>query len=461
MKIKILLLIIWSSSICYGQVKYIYFSKVALEEDLSFFSEKLTSIHPIFLDKTFEKEWENKYIKTYKQLKDSMTQNEFYLLVSPLLVSLKDGHSNFICPTDQRKQYMSSGLSFPFSITIQENSIFITEYYGEDSSLFKGGEEITKINGIASATIINEMQKLIGGNSKTSKNMTIEMYFRTYLWMIYHFEKDYELYIRSGKNQIEKVFVKGITNEQFLKNKKRYQSIKQEKYLLSISNTNKTANISIHSFADLQGFCAFADSAFEVITENKIENLILDVRGNGGGRSIVVDSLMNFLTDKPYSQYKKIETRISSELKTYYKDKYPETFETIKEYPINKLVVTAEEMTNPHNKKNRFKGKMFLLIDGGTYSGAATFAGLFKEMNLGIIIGEETGGTISYYGDYWYLTMPHTGLGFYISPKRFIQYGGSNLTRGVYPDYLLLNKDDLIIKYTNTLIEKQRNETKQ
>jgi C-terminal processing protease CtpA/Prc len=351
----------------------------------------------------------------------------------------------------------SGGLSFPFAVDITDNSILITEYYGNDSTLFRSGDEILQVNGIPSSDILRDLDKLIGGSSIASRRKEIAMNFRNYVWMKYGFEKNYQLVIKNKLKETVQVLVEGVTNEQFQRNRKRYPVISNQRYSLSINNERKTSILNIHSFAELKSFCSFADSAFQVIANNNIRNLIIDIRGNGGGRSIVVDSLMNYLSDKPYSQYKRIEMRISSDLKAYYKDKYPDTYEEIKDYPINKLITSPGDTKYPHDKKSRYKGNLFLLTDETTYSGAATFAGMFKAMKMGTIIGEETGGTIEYFGDYWFVTLPNSGLKFYISPKRFTQFGGTELTRGVVPDYLIPNKNDSIITFTYNLIEKQRN----
>jgi len=111
------------------------------------------------------------------------------------------------------------------------------------------------------------------------------------------------------------------------------------------------------------------------------------------------------------------------------------------------------QVIKPLTNHFRFTGKLFLLTDKTTASAAATFSGIFKEKNLGVIIGEETGGTIDYFGDYWELSTPNTEITFCISPKQFIQYGGTEFKRGVIPDHLVANTNDSIMKYANRLIE--------
>jgi len=462
MKKTILIIAICIQTVCFGQVNYKYYSKTELEQDLTFFSEKLTAIHPLFLDKALLSNWKDKLSAMKMSLKDSMTQNEFYLLLAPSLASLNDGHSYCRMPFDQRILYTKAGgLAFPFFVDITDSKIFITQYCGDDTTLFSGGEEIIRINGISSATMVSEMQKLFGGGSIANRQKAVADNFRFYIWMIYGFEKDYELVVKNRQNQTLQVSVPGITSEQFQQNLKRYNPSKNELYSFSIDNANKSSIFKIKSFGQLESFCAFADSTFAVIHKNKIENLIIDIRGNGGGRSVVVDSLMNYLTDKPYSQYRKIEIRVSPELKERYKEKYPESYKWIDKYAIDDIAVPDINLTHPSNNKLRFVGNLFLLTDKASSSAAATFAGVFKELKLGAIIGEETGGTIGYYGDYWDLSTPNTAITFCIAPKRFIQYGGTDLDRGVIPDYLVTNNGDSIISFAYNLIEKQRNSSRQ
>lgn len=95
---------------------------------------------------------------------------------------------------------------------------------------------------------------------------------------------------------------------------------------------------------------------------------------------------------------------------------------------------------------------MYLLTNSATYSAASTFTGVFKELKIGTIVGEETGGAISYFGDFWFLSTPNSKIQFHVSPKRFIQYGGEEYDKGVIPDYIIADKGDSVINYAYELI---------
>ena len=453
MKNLLTLLIILLPSIAFGQINYQYFSKTEVASDLDFLAEKVNTIHPKMTDRKNSNWWLNQVEELKSSLPDSLTKNDCYLLFSKLLAKIEDGHTGVQIPFDQRKEYsQSGGLSFPFLVNIEDGSLFIDYYLGIDSTLFAGGEEILQINGEDVKDMITEMERLFGDASSHIRQNQVAYYFRFLIWMVYDWQDNYDILITDSSHPIKRVQVEGVSSEEFIKNLKKRTAQKIRKFDLSVDVSKSTALMKIKSFGDLDQFCSFADSSFSLIAKQNIRNLIIDVRENGGGRSVVVDSLMNYLTDQSYAQYQLIETRISSDLLEYYKTKYPEIYDQIKSTPIDSLQLLPVQIKLPPPKNNRFNGNLYVLTDNGTYSAAATFAGVIKEWGLGVLIGEETGGTIEYYGDYWMHQTPVMKLSFYISPKKFTQFGGIDVNSGVKPDYEINDKSDMILKFAYDLI---------
>ena len=454
MKKTIFILLAIISTRCIGQINYRYYSKSELQEDLEFLSKKITTIHPLFLDKKELKTWEYKLSNVKEALADSLTISEFYISIAVFVSTIYDEHTGVNMPFDQRIKYSKAdGTSFPFFVEIKNNAIYNTFYCGNDSTLFKGKEKLQSINGIESAQIIQKMMKLFGGKSIATKEKAIAQYFRFYLWMFYGFEDDYEIVYKNDQNTIQKITVPGVSSSDFQRNIKRKPKETLKRFDLQINTEQGTAIMKIKTFSDLDGFCAFAQKAFAAIQTQNIENLVIDIRDNGGGRSIVVDSLLNYITNKEYTQYKRIETRISQELKEHYKVKYPDRMEWINQYPINELVSQETKLKKPIAKKHRFNGNLYLLTNNTSFSAAATFAGVFKELKLGKIIGEETGGKIEYFGDYWFMRTPNTKISFYIAPKKFTQFGGDNAENGVLPDFKVKDNGNAIYDQLKQIIE--------
>ena len=444
-------------SLGWGQVDYPTYTRTDIHQDLEFLAQKVTRIHPVFLiDPNAVTLWETHLQEAQKKIKERMTQNEFYLIVAPLLASLRDGHTAVTCPYEQRVIYMKQkqGLSFPFAVDIQDRCIAISEYYGEDETLFQGSEELLAINGVKASEICETLRPLMGARGDAIAYGQIATSFRSLLWMRYGFEEDYTLEVKGDAGNIKHVTVPGIRNDQYLKNRERYQTNNRGRYDLSIDPNQSIAIMTLHSVADLEGFNTFAEQAFQRLADEAIDALIIDIRDNSGGRSVVVDALLGYLTDRAYSQYRQIDIRVSKNLCEHYRQQSSPQVDLIKDHPFDTLLSVGPQMTDPSVQEHRFRGRVVLLTNGRTYSGAATLAGVFKHLKLGTIVGEETGGTIEYYGDFWLMYLPHSGLQFHVSPKRFVQYGGSDMSRGVLPDVIIRDVDDAIMTFAFDLVRK-------
>ena len=259
--------------------------------------------------------------------------------------------------------------------------------------------------------------------------------------MLFGEHTEYKLLFATTKeNTILTIEAVNRTNFFKLKNEFGLQT-HQKPYELKFENNNDFAIMKIKTFSDDKSLSHFLDYAFDSIKQNNCRNLIIDVRDNFGGRSNSVDSLLNYLTYDSYSQYSSISLRVSNEVKDYYKERKPDTYNLIADIPIDTLFIFNDSLFSKKqvNKLNFFNGNIYVLINHRTYSAAATFAGVIKNYNLGKIVGQATGGTIRYYGDFMMFRLPNTNIDFFISPKEFVQFGGENFNEGVIPDILLNN----------------------
>ena len=143
--------------------------------------------------------------------------------------------------------------------------------------------------------------------------------------------------------------------------------------------------MDFREFSDVERMESFADSMFTALRKNKIGNLIIDLRKNGGGNSSVGDRLLRYITPEPYMQMDKALVKITPLTKKLMKapDIVP-TFMFWEATPDQYIVPrTADE--------GHYDGNVYLLTSNKTFSSAGSFAWAFKECGMGTVIGEETG----------------------------------------------------------------------
>ena len=134
--------------------------------------------------------------------------------------------------------------------------------------------------------------------------------------------------------------------------------------------------------------------------ENKgVENLIIDLRHNGGGNSAMgkqliyfldIDKKLNGFSTYPYWEYNKKDS-----LKR-------------KHYPFFGSVEDENSIFYLEKPDKRFKGKIYILTGQDTFSSAVDFTTLMQDNGLATIVGEPTGGRTSSFGDLVMVKTPNT-----------------------------------------------------
>ena len=111
----------------------------------------------------------------------------------------------------------------------------------------------------------------------------------------------------------------------------------------------------------------------------------------------------------------------------------------------------------------RFKGKSYLLISGHTFSSAAMFSSSFQCYHVGNIIGTETGGLTTCFGDVYSFNLPNTKFDMGVSYKKFYNACGVDNRRGVIPDYTVENsfederkEIDKVLEFTFDLMKQEK-----
>jgi C-terminal processing protease CtpA/Prc len=69
--------------------------------------------------------------------------------------------------------------------------------------------------------------------------------------------------------------------------------------------------------------------------------------------------------------------------------------------------------------KAAFHGRVYLMVDNGTFSSATDFAAMFRDYKVGTILGYETGGVPTSFGDVYAFTLKNSGISAGVSWKHF------------------------------------------
>lgn len=162
---------------------------------------------------------------------------------------------------------------------------------------------------------------------------------------------------------------------------------------------------------------------FTDVREKGIRNVAVDIRGNGGGSSMVANEFIRYLDVDEYLQ-----------------DSYKWRFGPFNiPYEISTINEKYTDLT--------FDGNVFLLTDTGSFSSSMLFAQYVKDNKLGTIIGEPPGNIPNGYGEIATFSLPNSGLYFQVSTKQFFRADKSNTDLLIMPDIECDSENALNVLY--------------
>ena len=147
------------------------------------------------------------------------------------------------------------------------------------------------------------------------------------------------------------------------------------------------------------------DDIFRQIREAKSEDVIVDLRGNGGGEIQMGSLIFSYLSPKPASQFTGGRMKISPEavrdilggILMAHQGEVLTVTDT--DAMAREFAAGFAAMKETPKQREPFTGRAWLVVDHRTFSAANIFSVAFQDNKLGKVLGYETGQPASICGD--------------------------------------------------------------
>jgi hypothetical protein len=393
-----------------------------LRQDFKMLKDSLLQLHAGLYRYKSKSQISRLFDSCYATLNKSRNEIEWFALVSFIIGSVDDGHTECFLPRETINYIKGNEKIFPLQLR------FIGEraYTPCETKEIPAGAELLTINRISVQGIGKKLCQYVSsdGNNQTGRyaKLNFKDPFGYYYFVVYGSSPQFTVNYKkpNGKTETKTLLPVNVGDLQCLPPKPAIQ-----KYLSLDFLPNNTALLTIKSFGEDQfrstseDYKTFLASSFQQVSQKKIKNLIIDLRNNGGGDDEYGAWLYSYLSDKPFKYYASLQSNAHNFTTT--------------EHP--NLAIQQPAI-------NYFPGQVLFLINGRSFSATAEFASIAKSNGRGKFIGEETGG--GYYGNTSgarsTIILPNSKIRVNIPLNKYSMAVKKSPypDRGIIPDYIVL-----------------------
>lgn len=487
-KMLFMLQVITVSSFAQNDTIIKTYTKNQLLSDYDLAVSSLKEAHPGLYWYTNYVEYEKVFKDNRAKIKDGMNSYDFFRIISLIVSADREGHSDVYRSSNIADNIAKKAKFLPLAVKpIGQHLYLLNNIQGNETKGFL----LKKINNVEIGTIIKNIfdhqSKWADGYTITGKYQNLEQlnFSFSYHYYIDDFASDtFDIELQNPiTNVLSNYKISLVIRDELVKIKAQTSFVKRKNdeslFNLEFNPKIQTAILTFNNFdyRSYEGlsmtFKTVVDSIFNVIKKQKAKNLIIDIRNNSGGSEGAEDYLFSHLAKRKYKKYDYVEAKA-----------FKFTFLRGTNYDGDEDRKELEDMLNDEHylakdgrilrkqnvlptekpKKNPFKGKLYILISGRTFSGGSEFASIVKDQSNAVFIGEETGGCFygQTSGSYIHQFLPITNVHIRIPLLKFVTTFKCDkipFGRGVIPDYKVeqtfneyINKIDAQMEYTFSLI---------
>ncbi len=348
-------------------------------EDLAELQTQLEKFHAGYTRYTYKEQLDDLFDEI--QSKDNgVYVLDLYKEVTRITSKIRCGHTRASLPEGINLEFKSSTVFLPITVNILDNKLYVHRTL---VSSLEPGDEIAAINGQQIPDILGVIFEHLSSDGfiRSGKTRLTELYFHYYFQLyLANGSQSYQLLLADNEKTIT---VSGKNWDEI----EKISHVPPRRVTLDLEHKDDYSYMKIGSFGASSlrnngfNYEAFLADSFKDLRDRNAKNLILDLRGNGGGRDEFGALLVSYLLIQPFGYFERIEVT----------DNY-EGYGNIKKTEKFNLMTSHSGLSEQSIQENSFQGKLFLLTDGWTFSTAADVVSVIDNANRALIIGEETGG---------------------------------------------------------------------
>jgi hypothetical protein len=458
------------------------FTTEQLREDFAILRASLQEGHGGVYRYSTEAQMNRVFDRAEQAIAAPMTELEFHRFLAPVIAAVNDGHTGLMHSGALERHMRQQPVLLPFKLAFVAGTGYLHRNYSDHADLAMGGE-LVSINGNSMDEIVRTMFEALpsDGRVETSKYRRLEStsVFGDVYSRLFGITTRFELTYRSPNDgSVHSIAVDGLTADELTRRfESRYADVaraEQNQAPVELTYRDSIPVLTVRTFGGRTisnagiDYPAFLRRTFQELADRRAQNLIIDVRYNGGGSDEYGKLLAAYLIDDTFSYYRYLEVARDSfaflEHSRMSNSDLPR--DRFRANDRGRYDFVGHPNLGPQQPlEPNFKGDVYILINGGSFSATGEFTSVVHHHGRATFVGEECGA--GYYGNtsglMVALELPNSGLRLRIPLVRYTMAvaGYEPLDRGLIPEHHVeptiedvLAGRDAVMEYALGLIQR-------
>jgi hypothetical protein len=427
------------------------YTPTELKADFDDLYKGLNSSHFNLYARRAKTDYDGRFRAMRRGIKTPMTRTEAQVYFQKFAAYGKIAHSNIAFPSDAYEAFRAGGgKAMPLAVRFIGEKLFVADdLSGLPDTL--AGARILSIDGIGARNLERRLSAHLSADNEHFARTMYEFRFAQLLWLEFGERPSFAVEVETASGERRSVDLPARTRAEMTAlppsdafqldwDERRHAVIDGVGYLRPgpfYDNRPDAADMW-----DNAAFRAFIDAAFADFMGRNVPAVLIDLRANPGGDNSFSDHMVAWFADRPFKFashfYVKVsEAAVASNAKRLQPgDETSITARFAAAYAGAKVgdVIDFDLGESMPRAGDRYRGKIYMLIDRHSYSNTVTVAALAQDYGFATILGEETADLATTYGAMEQFALPNTGIEVGFPKARIIRPNGSTDPRGVVPD---------------------------
>jgi hypothetical protein len=451
------------------------YSVVQMQADLAYVRGALQEAHPALYWYTSKDSLDRAFAQAAAALTHPLAEPEYWKILQTVVARVHCGHTRVQHSAAYRAWFRRQPHPYlPFTVAVRQNRLFIAQNQSLAPEL-RPGTELLAIDGHPVTEVLPRLRSLISadGYGTGFQDQELEVgFFDAYYWSFYEAKAAYPLLVHDSTGQQRQLTplprpaqpaasaslasaAAPLTAAQ--QRDRQLARLHTVRYPESLSAT-AILRIKEFSYDELEDYKQFHAQLFADLAQRRIKQLVIDLRGNGGGNNLLSVDLCRYLLKRNFIVTKSALAPVLAPSFTQPDSTKAAYFDAthVKPLPDGTFAFTNSTVGVQQPYRGRyFRGRVVVLVDGGTFSAASNLTASLRAQRRITVVGEETGGGEAGCsgGNISELVLPQTHLVLQLPHFRMLTAcPHPRLGRGVRPDVEVVPTPQQVATHTDAVL---------